>query len=33
MNKKLPSAAWIVVLIVSIALVIWLVRALLAAFP
>lgn len=32
-NKKLPSATWIIVLIVCIALVVWLVRALLAAFP
>lgn len=33
MNKKLPSAAWIIVFIISVALVVWLVRAVLAAFP
>jgi hypothetical protein len=33
MNKKLPSAAWFIVFIVCVGLVVWLVRAVLAAFP
>jgi hypothetical protein len=33
MNKKLPSAVWLIVCIICIGVVIWLIRALLAAFP
>jgi hypothetical protein len=32
-KKKLPTAAWVLVFAVSAGVIVWLVRALIAAFP